>query len=155
MAKTYLTDEGFKKLKEELEYLKTVKRQEVARRIHEAKELGDLSENAEYSAAKDAKAETEVRVSEIEQLLKDAIIIAEPKKIGVVQVGSTIVVDSGSGSRKYTIVGRNEANPSEGKISNESPLGAAFLGKKTNDKVNVITPKGVTVYKIKSINQTL
>ncbi len=155
MSKTYLTEEGFKKLKEELEYLKTAKRQEVARRIQEAKELGDLSENAEYSAAKDAKAETEVRVSEIEQLLKDAMIIEEPKKIGVVQVGSTIVVDNGAGSRKYMIVGRNEANPAEGRISNESPLGMAFLGKKTNDKVSVATPKGNIVYKIKSINQTL
>lgn len=155
MAKTYLTEDGFKKLKEELEYLKTAKRQEIARRIQEAKELGDLSENAEYSAAKDAKAETEVRVSEIEQLLKDATIIEEPKKIGVVQVGSTITVDNGSGSRQYTIVGRNEANPAEGKISNESPLGAAFLGKKTSDKVSVNTPKGTIIYKIKSINQTL
>lgn len=155
MAKTYLTEDGFKKLKEELEYLKTAKRQDAARRIQEAKELGDLSENAEYSAAKDAKAETEARVSEIEQILKEAIIIEEPKKIGVVQVGSTITVDNSAGSRKYMIVGRNEANPAEGKISNESPLGAAFLGKKTNDKVNVSTPKGNIVYKIKSINQTL
>lgn len=155
MAKTYLTEDGFKKLKEEIEYLKTIKRQEAARRIQEAKELGDLSENAEYSAAKDAKAETEARVSEIEQILKEAMIIEEPKKIGVVQVGSTIVIGNGAGNRKYTIVGRNEANPAEGKISNESPLGAAFLGKKTNDKVSVNTPKGNIAYKIKSINQTL
>lgn len=155
MAKTYLTEEGFKKIKEELEYLKTIKRQEVAERIHSAKELGDLSENAEYSAAKDDKAETEARISEIEQILKEAIIIEEPKKIGIVQVGSTIIVENSEGSRKYMIVGRNEANPSEGKISNESPIGAAFLGKKINDQVKIHTPKGNVEYKIKSINQTL
>lgn len=155
MAKTYLTGEGYKKLKEELDYLKTTKRQEIARRIQEAKELGDLSENAEYSAAKDAKAEAETRISEIEKILKESTIIEEPKKIGVVQVGSTIVVENDNGNHKYTIVGRNEANPAEGKISNESPLGVAFLGKKTNDKIGVKTPKGIITYKIKSIIQTL
>lgn len=155
MAKTYLTEEGYKKLKEELDYLKTAKRQEIARRIQEAKELGDLSENAEYSAAKEAKAETETRVSEIEQTLKDSVIIEEPKKIGVVQIGSTIEVENSHGSGKYTIVGRNEANPAIGKISNESPLGAAFLGKKLNDVVGVKTPKGTANYKIKKIIQTL
>lgn len=155
MAKTYLTEDGFKKLKEELEYLKTAKRQEAARRIQEAKELGDLSENAEYSAAKDAKAETEARVSEIEQILKEAIIIEEPKKIGVIQIGSTIEVENGTGIKKFTIVGRNEVNPAEGKISNESPLGSAFLGKKNNDNVTVKTPKGANTYKIKKIIQSL
>lgn len=155
MAKTYLTEEGYKKLKEELEFLRTTKRQEIARRIQEAKELGDLSENAEYSAAKDAKSEAETRISELEMILKESTIIEEPKKIGVVQVGSTIVVENDNGGHKYTIVGRNEANPAEGKISNESPLGMAFLGKKTNDKVSVKTPKGMTNYKIKSIIQTL
>lgn len=154
MAKTYLTEEGYKKLKEELDYLKTTKRQEIARRIHEAKELGDLSENAEYSAAKEAKAETETRISEIEKILKESIIIEEPKKIGVVQVGSTIEVENDTGIRKYMIVGRNEVNPAIGKISNESPLGAAFLGKKVDDKIEVKTPKGTTNYKIKQIIQS-
>lgn len=152
MAKTYLTEDGFKKLKDELEYLKTTKRQEIARRIHEAKELGDLSENAEYSAAKEAKAESEIRINEIEKILKESSIIEEPKKIGVVQIGSTIEVENGGANRIYTIVGRNESDPVSGKISNESPLGAAFLGKKTGDKVNVQTPKGAIVYKIKKIN---
>lgn len=155
MGKTYLTEEGYKKLKEELDYLKSAKRQEIAKRIHEAKELGDLSENAEYSAAKEAKAETETRISEIEKILKESIIIEEPKKIGVVQVGSTIEVENGAGVRKYTIVGRNEADPSTGKISNESPLGAAFLGKKVGDKLEIKTPKGATNYKIKQIIQSL
>lgn len=155
MAKTYLTEEGYKKLKEELDTLKTVKRQEIAKRIHEAKELGDLSENAEYSAAKEAKAETELRISEIEQMLKDFAIIEEPKKIGVIQIGSTVEVENGASIRKFTIVGRNEADPISGKISNESPLGAAFLGKKNNDSISVKTPKGMTVYKIKKIIQTL
>lgn len=151
MAKTYLTEDGFRKLKEELEYLKTTKRQEIARRIHEAKELGDLSENAEYSAAKEAKAESEIRIGEIEKILKESSIIEEPKKIGVVQIGSTIEVENTNGSHNFTIVGRNESNPVMGKISNESPLGAAFLGKKTGDKVIVKTPKGANAYKIKKI----
>lgn len=155
MAKIYLTEDGYKKLKEELDFLKTTKRQEIAKRIHEAKELGDLSENAEYSAAKEAKAETEVRVSEIEKMLKDSAIIEEPKKIGVIQIGSTIEVENGTGIKKFTIVGRNEVDPGSGKISNESPLGSAFLGKKNNDSVTVKTPKGTTVYKIKKIIQSL
>jgi len=155
MAKTYLTEDGHKKLKEELDFLKTTKRQEIAKRIHEAKELGDLSENAEYSAAKEAKAETEVRIAEIEKMLKDSAIIEEPKKIGVIQIGSTIEVENGTGIKKFTIVGRNEVDPVSGKISNESPLGAAFLGKKNNDNVTVKTPKGATVYKIKKIIQSL
>lgn len=151
MAKAYLTEEGFRKLKEELEYLKTAKRQEIARRIHEAKELGDLSENAEYSAAKDAKAESEIRIGEIEKMLKESSVIEEPKKIGVVQIGSTIEAENSAGSHSFTIVGRNESNPVMGKISNESPLGAAFLGKKTGDNVVVKTPKGANTYKIKKI----
>lgn len=151
MAKTYLTEEGFKKLKEELEYLRTIKRQEIAKRIHEAKELGDLSENAEYSAAKDAKAESEIRIGEIEKILKESSIIEEPKKIGVVQIGSTVEVENGAGSHSFTIVGRNESNPVTGKISNESPLGAAFLGKKVGDNVIIKTPKGASNYKIKKI----
>ncbi len=151
MAKNYLTEEGFKKLREELEYLKTTKRQEIAHRIHEAKELGDLSENAEYSAAKDAKTESELRIAEIEKMLKESMIIEEPKKIGVVQIGSTIEVENGNGIHKFTIVGKNESDPVSGKISNESPLGAAFLGKKTNDAVSVETPKGANAYKIKKI----
>lgn len=151
MAKTYLTEEGFKKLKEELEYLKTVRRQEIAKRIHEAKELGDLSENAEYSAAKDAKAESEIRIGEIEKILKESSIIEEPKKIGVVQIGSTVEAENGAGSHSFTIVGRNESNPVMGKISNESPLGAAFLGKKVSDNVIIKTPKGTSNYKIKKI----
>lgn len=151
MAKNYLTEEGFKKLKEDLEYLKTTKRQEIACRIHEAKELGDLSENAEYSAAKEAKAESELRIAEIEKMLKESMIIEEPKKIGVVQIGSTIEAENDNGGHKFTIVGRNESDPIAGKISNESPLGMAFLGKKIGDKVAVKTPKGTNTYKIKKI----
>jgi len=151
MPKTYLTEEGFRKLKEELDYLKTTKRQEIAKRIHEAKELGDLSENAEYSAAKDAKAESEIRINEIEKMLKESSIIEEPKKIGVVQIGSTIEVENSTGIHNFTIVGRNESDPVAGKISNESPLGAAFLGKKVGDKAAVKTPKGTNTYKIKKI----
>ncbi len=148
MAKTYLTEEGLKKLKEELKFLKTDKALKIAKRIKEAKELGDLSENAEYAAAKEAKAETESRISEIEKIIKESTTIEEPKKIGVVQVGSTIEVENSAGIHKFTIVGRNEANPLSGKISNESPLGAAFLGKQANNNVEVKTPKGAVIYKI-------
>lgn len=151
MTKTYLTEEGLKKLKEELKFLKTDKALKIAKRIKEAKELGDLSENAEYAAAKEAKAETEARISEIEKILKESTTIEEPKKIGVVQVGSTIEVENSTGVHKFTIVGRNEASPLSGKISNESPLGAAFLGKQANNMVEVKTPKGAVTYKIMRI----
>ncbi len=148
MTKTYLTEEGLKKLKEELKFLKTDKSLKIAKRIKEAKDLGDLSENAEYAAAKEAKAETEARIAEIEKILKESTTIEEPKKIGVVQIGSTIEAENAIGIRKFTIVGRNEANPAAGKISNESPLGAAFLGKQASGVVEIKTPKGLVSYKI-------
>jgi len=153
-GQTYVTKEGLERLKEELKTLKTVKRKEIAFRIQEAKELGDLSENAEYAEAKNEQGFIEGRIIEIENILKNAEIISESGTIdtnSVVQVGSTITIKDAAKERILTIVGSNEANPVKGLISNESPLGQAFLGKKVGEKVEVTVPKGVMVYKVLNI----
>ncbi len=154
MTTNYLTAEAYKKLKEELEYLRKVKRKEIAQRVQEAKELGDLSENADYQKAKEDQAALESRIIELEEFLKRAVII-QPKKTDRVEIGSIIEVEnlSQSTSKKqvFTIVGSHEAQPLEGKISNESPLGKAFLGKKVGEIVDVETPKGKVQYKILKI----
>jgi len=149
MVKQYITAEGLEKLKEELNYLKTEKRQEIAKRIQVAKELGDLSENAEYSEAKEQQALNEVKIAETEETLKNAETIDDRhSRSDLVQIGSTIKVENGKIERVFTIVGSNEADPSEGKISNESPLAMSFLGCKAGDSVEVETPKGKVKYKI-------
>lgn len=152
MTKQFATEEGLKKLKEELSYLKTVKRQEIARRIQAAKDLGDLSENAEYSEAKEQQALNEARVAELEETLKNIETIDNNHgKSNTVRIGSTITVKNGKIERTFTIVGSKEANPSEGKISNESPLAASFIGHKVDDKIQVETPKGKVTYSIVNI----
>jgi transcription elongation factor GreA len=148
MVKQFITEEGLEKLKEELNYLKTEKRQEISRRIQAAKELGDLSENAEYSEAKEQQALNEGNIAEMEETLKNAQTIDNDHNSNIVSVGSTITIKNDGGKRTYTIVGSNEANPSEGKISNETPLAISFIGHKVNDKVEVETPKGKVEYKI-------
>ena len=154
MTINYLTAEAYKKLKEELEYLRKVKRKEIAQRVQEAKELGDLSENADYQKAKEDQAALESRIIELEEFLKRAVII-QPKKTDRVEIGSIIEVEnlSQSTSKKqvFTIVGSHEAQPLEGRISNESPLGKAFLGKKVGEIIDVETPKGKVQYKILKI----
>lgn len=154
MTINYLTAEAYKKLKEELEYLRKVKRKEIAQRVQEAKELGDLSENADYQKAKEDQAALESRIIELEEFLKRAVII-QPKKTDRVEIGSIIEVEnlSQSTSKKqvFTIVGSHEAQPLEGRISNESPLGKAFLGKKVGEIADVETPKGKVQYKILKI----
>ncbi|MCK5084835.1 MAG: transcription elongation factor GreA [Candidatus Pacebacteria bacterium] len=153
MAKQFITKEGLEKLKEDLNYLKTEKRQEISRRIQAAKELGDLSENAEYSEAKEQQALNEGRVAEMEETLKNAETIDDRhSRSDIVNIGSTIKVKNGENERVLTIVGSNEANPSEGKISNETPLAMSFLGHKVNDKVEVETPKGEVAYLILNIS---
>lgn len=147
---TYLSQEGLERLKKELQDLKTKERQEIAKRLQEAKNLGDLSENAEYQEAKDAQSMNELRISELIELLKNAVVIedAEGQK-DMVNVGSTIEIKSqNAGLERFTIVGSEEARPQEGKISNESPLGKAFLGKKAGDEVMVKTPQGEKKFKI-------
>lgn len=151
MTKNYITPEAYKKLKEELNILKTVKRKEIALKIQEAKELGDLSENAAYQEAKDTQATLETKILEIEVILKNASIIHPTKNNSFVEIGSSVTVKSLSLSgtkRQFTIIGAQEANPTEGKISNESPLGKSFLGHKKGDTVIVKTPKGDVKYKI-------
>jgi transcription elongation factor GreA len=148
MASQYFSQEGLEKLKSEHEYRLNVLRVEIAKRLKEAKEQGDLSENAEYSEAKEAQALNEGRIEDIKVILETAVIIKENHKGGIITVGCTVVVDSKNGKKTYTIVGAAESNPTEGKISNESPMGSAFLGKKKGDSVQVKTPKGAVDYKI-------
>ncbi|TSC76947.1 MAG: transcription elongation factor GreA [Parcubacteria group bacterium Gr01-1014_31] len=139
----YLTREGLEKLKKELDELKSVKRQEVINRIKVAREQGDLSENAEYADAKDEQSFIEGRILELENLTNKAVIIdADVTHHDVVSLGMTVTVDCGGRTLRYTIVGSNEADPSQGMISNESPLGRAFLGKRVGEKVQVMVPKG-------------
>jgi transcription elongation factor GreA len=157
----YISPEGLEKLKKELEERKTIKRQEIARRLEEAKALGDLSENTEYAAAKEAQAFNEGRILELEEIIKEATLI-KPARKGQkeVQIGSLIEVKliSGSSSKGgsskrqvFMIVGSQEAEPAQGKISNESPLGQAFFGHRVGDIIEVETPKGKAKYKIISI----
>jgi len=151
---TYLSPEGIENLKKELQELRTAKRQEIAKRLQEAKELGDLSENAAYFEAKESQSLNETRIAELEGLLKNAIIIKAAGDENVVRIGSTIMVkSSGNGTEVFTIVGSAEAKPMEGKISNESPLGRAFLNKKIGEEVEVKTPGGLVKYKIIKIEK--
>ena len=144
----YFSKEGLEKLKSELEERVNVLRPEIATRIKEAKELGDLSENAEYDSAKEAQATNEGRIEEIKSILDKAVIITSTDGSGIVRVGSSVKVESKNGVQTFVIVGAAESDPGAGFISNESPLGSAFLGRKKGDKFEVKTPKGITEYKI-------
>lgn len=139
----YLTSEGFLKLEEELNEAKTVKRPEIINAIKEARALGDLSENAEYSSAREMQGKLEARIKEIEYTLEHAIII-ENNNDGKVRVGSVVTIkyEDDDEEEEYTIVGTNEADPFENKISNESPIAVAVMGKKEGDKVSVESPNG-------------
>jgi transcription elongation factor GreA len=147
----YVTKQGLEKLKNELQELKTIKRKEIAKKIERAKEFGDLSENAEYSSAKEEQAFNEGRIIELEYILKNVTIIEETKSNGIVKVGSKIKIQDNGNSKEYKIVGSEEADPSQGLISNESPIGKAFLGKKKGEMVEISVPKGVIKYKIMEI----
>jgi transcription elongation factor GreA len=148
----YLSREGLAKLREELDELVNVRRAEVASRIHEAKEHGDVSENAEYEDAKNEQAFVEGRIQALSALIKNAVMIEENQSTSHVQIGSTVVLESADGREKYTIVGSAEAAPEDGKISNESPVGRALLGRKKGDTVSVSVPAGDQTYKIVSIS---
>jgi len=156
MPNNFLTKEGFQKLQDELEYLRTIKRQEVANRLHEAMEGGELIENAEYEAAKNEQAFVEGRIQELDALLASAKIIEEngtKKKSDGVQLGSKVTIKEGNfEAETFTVVGMAEANPREGKISNESPIGKAILGHKVGDTVKVETPGGTYNVKILKIS---
>ncbi|NPV86489.1 MAG: transcription elongation factor GreA [Anaerolineae bacterium] len=154
MATQFLTEEGYRKLQDELEYLRTEKRDEIARRLHEAQEEGgDLIENAEYEAAKNEQAFVEGRIKELEILLATAKIIEDTHLHDSVEIGSRVQIqEEGSEPETYIIVGAAEANPLEGKISNESPLGKALLNHKAGDSVQVDAPAGTFTVKILSVS---
>lgn len=133
----YLTHEGLKKLKEEYKELTSVKRKEVTERISKAREFGDISENSEYDTAREEQSFVEGRILEIEEILKHAKVINEKVKHSVVEMGSKVKVDIDGEKDEFSIVSSVEANPAEGKISNESPVGKALLGAKVGDVVTV------------------
>ena len=149
---TYLSRDGADKLRAELEELVVTRRPEIAQRIHDAKEHGDLSENAEYEDAKNEQAFVEGRIQTLEALIKNATIIDENHSTDHVQVGSTVKVDGDDGKETFTIVGSAEAKPAAGRISNESPVGRALLGRKKGDKVTVKVPAGDFSYTIIEIS---
>ncbi len=143
MPPSFLTREGYQKLQEELEYLRTVKRQEVAKRLHEAMEGGELIEDAEYEAAKNEQAFVEGRIQDLEILLANARVIEDTSNKEVVQVGAKVTIqEEGSDAEMYTIVGPAEADPRNGRISNESPLGRALMDHRAGDTVRVDAPGG-------------
>jgi transcription elongation factor GreA len=147
----YLTREGLEKIKEELFRRKKNNRQEIAQAIKEAKEQGDLSENAEYSEAKSKENENEKRISELESIIKNSTVVRKNSQSKKVEIGSTVKVQTMKTIRSFTIVGSDEAEPGLNKISNESPIGSALLGKTCNDTVVVKVPGGKVKYKIVEI----
>ncbi len=147
MAKL-ITEEGLKKIELELEKRRTEIRQNIANSIKEAKEQGDLSENAEYSEAKRQQAENEARIAELEFLLKESTVASRNQATGIVQMGSVVKVKFNGSEMEFQIVGSNEADPASLKISNESPMGNAFMNHKKDDEVAVETPAGKKKYKI-------
>lgn len=150
MAK-FITEEGLKKIEDELNRRKTAIRQSIAGAIKEAKEQGDLSENAEYSEAKRQQAENEARVSELEFMLKESTVVKYDRGSATVQMGSKVKVKFNGSEMEFQIVGSNEASPAEFKISNESPMGKAFMGRNKGDKVDVSTPSGKVKYEILNV----
>ncbi len=153
MPPSFLTREGHQKLQEELEYLRTQKRQEVAQRLHEAMDGGELIEDAEYEAAKNEQAFVEGRIQELEVLLANARVIEETRNLEYVQVGAKVTIqENGSEAEVYTIVGPAEANPRNGRISNESPLGRALMDHRAGDTVKVDAPGGSFTVKVLKVD---
>src|SRR3954468_18268790 len=148
----YVSKEGLEQIRRELDELQNVKRAEVAARIHEAKEHGDITENAEYEDAKNEQAFVEGRIQTLSALVKNAVVIEENHSSTHVQIGSHVTLQSKDGKESSQIVGSAEAAPAEGKISNESPVGRALLGHKKGEEVTVTVPAGDYKYKILSIS---
>ena len=154
--KNILTYQGLQKLEDELQNLKVVRRKEVAQKIKEAREQGDLSENAEYDAAKDEQRDIEARIEQNEKILKNAeVVVEEEADLDKVSIGCSVkILDCEFDEElEYKIVGSTEANSLKGKISNESPVGKALLGKQVGDTVTVETPAGEFSYKVLSIHR--
>lgn len=143
-----VTKDGLKKLQDELEERKTKVRQEIAQAIKEAKEQGDLSENAEYSEAKRLQSENETRISELDMMIKEAQVVAPDKSASGIQIGSVVKIVCNKTEYSYAIVSSHEADPASGKISHESPIGKALIGKKAGDEVSVGTPGGTMKCKV-------
>ena len=148
----YVSAEGLKKLQAELEDLRTVKRAEVAERIHAAMEFGDFTENSELEQAKNDQAFLEGRIMTLEQTIKNAQVIDETAKHDLVEVGSHVTVQSDGRKETYTIVGSAEAAPSEGRISNESPVGRALMGHRAGETVKLAVPAGAVEMKILAVS---
>ena len=156
--KNILTYQGLKKLEDELQELKVVRRKEVAAKIKEAREQGDLSENAEYDAAKDEQRDIEARIEDIEKILKNAeVVVEEEVDLDKISIGCNVkILDIEFDEElEYKIVGSTEANSLKGKISNESPVGKALIGKKVGDVVAVETQAGVIEYEVLKINRSV
>jgi len=150
--KKYFTKQGLEKLKNELQDLKTVKAKEIAERLKKAASFGDISDNAEYDEAKEAQTFLISKIAELDNLIKNAQIIEKEKESNIVQIGSIVYVSFDSQEEKFQIVGAEETNPSQGKISYESPLGKALLNKSVGNKVEFKAPGGKILYKITKIN---
>ena len=152
------TEAGLRALKEELDYLKNIKRNEVKENLAIARSFGDLSENSEYDEAKNEQSKVESRISELEQIILHTVVVEESAlDHSTIHLGSTVVIlDVATGKeKKYAIVGSNEANPMEGRISDRSPIGSAILGKKSGDEVTVSAPKGDKKYQIIEVMRTV
>ncbi|MBJ7598323.1 MAG: transcription elongation factor GreA [Candidatus Nephthysia bennettiae] len=148
-----LTQDGLKALEDELQQLVNVRRNEVAERIRQARDFGDIAENAEYTEAKNEQSLVEGRIQTLEVMVRNAVMIEEePRQKGVVAVGSQVRVSSDEGGESYTIVGAAEADPLAGRISNESPLGRAMLGHKAGDEVEWTSPMGTSRVRILSVS---
>lgn len=157
MAITYMTKEGYDRKMEEIAYLETVKRPEISRAIAEARDKGDLSENAEYDAAKDEQRDIEARIEELEKILKNAEVVVEDEvDLDKINIGCQVkILDVEFNEElEYKIVGSTEANSLKGKISNESPVGRALIGSKVGDTVDVETQAGVIKYKVLEIQRS-
>ena len=157
MSKDFvITDNGLKKLKEELTELKNVRLKAVAERLKEAREFGDLSENAEYEAAKQEQAFVEGRIMRVESMIRNARIIEDSDYAAdEVHLGASVKVKDtkGGSTLEFTLVGSTEADPKNGRLSNESPLGHALIGKKKGETIDVQTPRGIVAYKVESIGK--
>ncbi len=150
-----LTEDGLKQLEEELEYLKTKKRKEVSEKIKVALGFGDLSENSEYDEAKNEQAQVEARIVSLENMLKNAVVISEEDRdTSIVEIGAKVKILDVEFDEEvtYKIVGSTEADPDKGKLSDESPLGAALLGRSTGETIDVEAPAGIIQYKILGIS---
>ena len=153
-GKQMYTQQGYQELVDELHYLKHEKREKIKNDIAVARSFGDLSENSEYDEARNEQAKNEARIKELEELLENAVIIDETNiDTSVVSLGSTVKVSGVMGEVIYDLVGSNESNPMEGKISDQSPIGAALIGKRAGDSVTVETPSGSLILQILDVSR--